>query len=363
VVVLSIAAAMYPSLFLVLLPIPYDSHALHLLYKEENMPKNTNTGPMPELIEIGPSQMQDLSEIFTADGTPKVAYRWFQPDGDEVIRKLKEANKGRTVRGIHACNEEHFSPSCGKFVKPTFDIACDDFIQKSMIDESDRCLYAGFEAVTDMDAVEDIIGMKNMTGLGNYKMNNLFMSNFATQNLASPSHCAPIDSVVIQLVGTKTWIFNSPEQLATVHASPMPTFFNYPMSDDELLAQYKDVKLLVTGPGDVMYFGPAWCHAVVSEAGPNVMFNIRYMAGLRKLWRTLPINLFTKVMLMQLFRRPAKIPQDNVWAFGPIYKALLGFMDCGPSNKTAYLKDSITKFLESVKRPEIDESLRLSRQR
>merc|ERR1712113_151321 len=70
--------------------------------------------------------------------------------------------------------------------------------------------------------------------VGDYKQNSLFASNFPEDVISATFHCAPIDSISLQLIGTKTWFFVSPEELARVQSTPMPTFFPFPMTDEEL---------------------------------------------------------------------------------------------------------------------------------
>jgi hypothetical protein len=189
-------------------------------------------------------------------------------------------------------------------------------------------LYAGFEAITDPQTVNDMTGLDVET-LGDYKQNNLFTSNFPHEILTASTHCAPIDSFTLQLIGTKTWFFVSPEDLAGVDSIPMPTSFPLPITDDDFISKVKNIYVLRQEPGDVMYFGPHWCHAVSTSKGPNLMMNMRY----KNLPKVIggPIKLTVKLLIRRFLsdRGNGLNPQDNKLLYPGIYDALNKWFEGG----------------------------------
>ena len=142
----------------------------------------------------------------------------------------------------------------------------------------------------------------------------------------------------MQLAGTKTWYFVSPDDLADIPSTPMPTFFAFPHTDDELLGKIRHVHVVKQEPGDVVYFGPTWCHSVWTDAGPNVMFNLRY-AHPGKV-RSLPKRLFGNLMMraLKMGGKFGKNPQDNRRLFGKLYDYMNSyFTECGPSKSAEAL--------------------------
>lgn len=180
-----------------------------------------------------------------------------------------------------------------------------------------------------------------MIGL-DYKQNNLFTSNFPHEIFTASMHCAPIDSLALQLIGTKTWIFASPEELNKIPAIPMPTSFFLPMTDDEVLSKMSTLHVVKQGPGDALYFGPHWCHAVSTAKGPNLMLNMRYFAK-KKIFAG-PWELTAKI-LFRLYisvRGTGLNPQDNHLLYPVIYDDLMHYFQnkCGFSHSfdTLYKK-------------------------
>jgi len=201
-------------------------------------------------------------------------------------------------------------------------------------------LYAGFESITDPETLEELLGI-DIAEMGEYRQNNLFASNFPAESIAATLHCAPIDSVSIQLIGTKTWYFVSPEDLAKLWAVPMPTSFNLPMTDDELLNAIPTLHVAIQRPGDAVYFGPNWCHVVSTSAGPNLMFNLRYK-NIQKLKTQGPFSLFAKIVIRMYTRTIGGRPQDNAINYPIIFNDLITYYDdCG-------LSDAWIKITEEV---------------
>jgi hypothetical protein len=284
----------------------------------------------------------NLAEIFHSDGFPTLVKNVLTTDQDKIVNEMTKRNKGRDMRMLSFENHHstpHFSPSCDRRIfslTKSFDEYSTSHLFSNVADNHSY-FYAGFEAITDPETVNDITGL-DVESLGNYKQNNLFTSNFPHEILTATLHCAPIDSFTLQLIGTKTWFFVSPEDLANINSIPMPTSFNLPLTDDELLSKIKNVYILRQEAGDVMYFGPHWCHAVSTSEGPNLMMNMRYFS-FDKIVKG-PIKLTLKIMIRRFLsnRGQGKNPQDNKGLYPGIYDALSNwFDDCGESSYFAAL--------------------------
>merc|ERR1712071_379042 len=133
-------------------------------------------------------------------------------------------------------------------------------------------------------------------------------------------------------MGTKTWYFVSEVDYAKIWNVPIMTLFNLPATDDELLAQVPTLHVVVQRPGDALYFGPNWAHAVATSAGPNLMFNLRFK-NLEKLKNGSKASLF-KLLLRLATRSLPKSQPDNVKNFPMIYKDLRAgyYKECGQSD-------------------------------
>ncbi|KAH8070158.1 hypothetical protein JL721_5383 [Aureococcus anophagefferens] len=299
------------------LPKPVDDVLLRCLYPREKVNTNAGSVHLPHITYARPIALEDgedLSAAFDPRGYPKLLRNVVARDQDAIVAYLAERNAGRTMRMLDYT----------------------EAIESGAPRRLASALYAGFEAITDADAVAEVVGV-DITELGgrDYRLNQLFTSNFANGTASAALHCAPIDSVVVQLVGTKTWYFVAPDDLKDIPATPMPTFFAFPHTDDELVARVRHVHVVKQRPGDVLYFGPSWCHAVWTEPGPNVMFNMRYNAP--HLVKAGPRYLFWKVMariLKNNIRQKSGInPQDNKKFYGRLYEDLMSYYaDCGRSD-------------------------------
>jgi len=318
-------------LFRSLAPRHADYFLVQKLYSRQGTNKGLTRQPLISTILPTPGiDKHNLKEIFHKGGFPTLVKNVLNTDQDKIVTEMTKRNAGRTMRmlSFEKWKSPHFSPSCAMQEMPSTE-SFDDYSTKHLftnVTDNHSYLYAGFEAITDAETVNDITGL-DVQSLGDYKQNNLFTSNFAHEILTAPMHCAPIDSLALQLIGTKTWYFVSPEDLATIHSIPMPTSFPLPITDDELLSKIKNIYVLVQEPGDAMYFGPHWCHAVSTSEGPNLMMNMRYF-NFGKILRG-PVKLSMKILIRQFlsFRGIGKNPQDNRNLFPGIYDALNQWFD------------------------------------
>ena len=325
-------------IFICLLPKYVDGYFVHLFWSKS---KTNNVGPVkvPMITKVPYhyGKVETLDDVFDPEGYPRLVEKFAVVDHDKTVGLLQKMNAGRSMRMLDTgdlYDYPHFSPSCN-YLKADSRILVefDDFAKNhlfSKVASNSTALYAGFESITDPEVLEELLNI-DITTIGNYKQNNLFASNFKKETIAAALHCAPIDSVSIQLIGTKTWYFVSPQDLNKVQSVPMPTAFNLPMTDDELLSALDYIHIVVQKPGDLIYFGPNWCHAVSTSPGPNLMFNLRYFAG-KKLWKG-PKPLSMKIVLRMLFRVIGGRPQDNTSNYPILYDALSNgfYTDCGIS--------------------------------
>lgn len=301
--------------------------------------KNTGVTREPMVSTILPTEgitKDNLQDVFHQSGFPTLVKGVLKTDQDKIVTEMTKRNKGRDMRMLtyETWKSPHFSPSCGALessITKSFDEYSTSHLFTDVADNH-SFYYAGFEAITDAQTVNDMTGL-DVESLGDYKQNNLFTSNFPHEILTATTHCAPIDSFTLQLIGTKTWFFVSPEDLAKVNAIPMPTSFPLPITDDDFISKVNNIYVLRQEPGDVMYFGPHWCHAVSTSKGPNLMMNMRYFS-LPKLSKG-PVKLFLKMMIRRFLspRGAGKNPQENKALYPGIYDALSLWYneDCGES--------------------------------
>jgi len=345
-----IACAMFLNyrmdVFVCLLPKYVDGYFVRLFWSRTKTNENKPIKmPVISHVPYYKIPLESAGDLITDSGYPRLVEKFATVDHDKAVGLLYKENKGRTMRMLETggiADHPHFSPSCGRVSAGTrVDVAFDDFAENHLFKKNAKNhsgLYAGFESITDPETLEELLGI-DIGAMGEYRQNNLFASNFPAESIASTLHCAPIDSVSIQLLGTKTWYFVSPEDLANIWSIPMPTAFNLPMTDDELLNAIPTLHVAIQRPGDAVYFGPNWCHAVSTSPGPNLMFNLRFK-NIPKLKSQSPKSLFIKVAIRMYTRTIGGRPQDNEKNYPIIYNDLITYYnDCGLSD--AWLK--ITK--------------------
>jgi len=349
VALLAYVCTRHLDVIITLCPKYYDAYLVRALYSRKL--KNTGATSLPRVTSIIPSKfsMDNLHEILKTDGYPVLVNNIMNADQDKIVETMIKGNGGRIMRMFDFANWEipHFSSSCAP-IKLSKDGAFDEYATNHLyknVSHNHSTLYAGFESITDVETINLITGL-DIEKLGDYRLNNLFTSNFDREILTAPLHCAPIDSISLQLVGSKTWFFVSPEELVTLQSVPMPTAFTLPHTDDQLLSKLKNVYIVKQGPGDLIYFGPHWCHAVSTSAGPNLMLNMRYNT-FEKLKKG-PLKLLFKLLLRRVLRPFSGRPQDNLLAFPLLYDDLNGYYeDCGVSESFNSIYDYVKSHLNS----------------
>lgn len=339
VAALALVFYLHPDYLIVMIPMYYDGYMVQHLYNStRDTRRNSGVDPKyaPLISHIHPTKIsaENFKDILAPTGYPVLVKKMVPIDPDAIIGKVSVGNQGRPMRMLSFENysEPHFSPSCSVTSVKREEVNFDVFAKAHLfqnVAKNHSHLYAGFEAITDADTIKDITGL-DWKVLGDYKQNNMFTSNLPREIVTAPMHCAPIDSVAIQLLGTKTWFFVSPEDLSGIPNIPMPTAFNLPMTDDELLSKVNKIIVVKQEPGDVLYFGPHWCHVVSTSPGPNLMFNMRYNA-ITKIMKG-PLSLTAKILFRVSTRELGGLPQDNKDKFPVIFMELNKFFSkCGPS--------------------------------
>ena len=339
VAIIGFVVKVYPDFVIVCLPKYVDAYFMRALYERNR--SNTGIISMPTVTTLIPTPNSNhvIQDCLASNGNLVIVKNFLKinetSDRDIMMEKLRKANAGKELRLLNFEHWKipHFSPSCSQGDVSTSNMPFDEYAEKYMIGENANnhtYLYAGFESITSPDDVEDVTGYDWRKELAEYRHNNLFISNFPKDIVTAPLHGAPSDSFSIQLLGTKVWYFVPPEEVASIPTIPMPTAFNLPMTDDELLSKLKNVIIVKQEPGDLVYFGPHWSHVVETYAGPNLMFNLRVKA-LKKM-KEGPFNMFLKALIRFKTRPLAAIPQDNRHIYPLLYSDINSYYpDCGPS--------------------------------
>ncbi len=349
VAVVAYLIKVYPDFIVVCLPKYVDAYFVRALYPRNRT--NTGTTSLPTVTKIIPTPNSDhiVADCLASPGNLVLVKNFLTinetTDRDIMMEKLRKANAGKELRLLNFEHWKipHFSPSCSEGNIKTTSMPFDSYAEKFMLGDAAKnntYLYAGFESITGAGDLEDVTGYDWRKEIADYKHNNLFISNFPKNIVTAPLHGAPVDSFSIQLLGTKVWYFVPPDELASVPNIPMPTAFNLPMTDDELLSKLKNVIVVKQEPGDLVYFGPHWAHVVETYAGPNLMFNVRVDA--KKKLRKGPPSFLFKALIRINTRKLAAIPQENNQIYPMLYSDINSYYpNCGKSEGFEKILDHI----------------------
>ena len=167
--------------------------------------------------------------------------------------------------------------------------------------------YSSFATLTDAPSVKALLENVPITGINFDKVQfeHAFISNFPKKQLVAFLHGNGItDSLAIQFVGKKTWLFFPPEVFRgseMINAmSGVGTIF--PTQSPK---KPYDVYRYNSQPGDILFFGENWAHAVYTHAGPNIMMNFRLLT-LGNFLRQ-PVQWLHTLLLTRLY----KVPQQK----------------------------------------------------
>jgi len=134
--------------------------------------------------------------------------------------------------------------------------------------------YASFASFLSKNSVEKVLG----TIPSHYIADTNFISNFESDVIASPIHSTSyVTSYSAQLVGRKLWIWVSPKSMEEDIGiiSTHTANFHYQGCEASYLSRSQGMHVSVVEEGDLLIFPPLWGHAVLTQAGPNVMLNLR----------------------------------------------------------------------------------------
>lgn len=127
---------------------------------------------------------------------------------------------------------------------------------------SESELFASFVPFLDEAAMADILpGIP----LGRFQADSNFISNFGQDVLSTAMHSASCVSYSFQAIGTKLWIFASPEDMEKMDAVSIPTNVPKGFSEAKYFAMQNNIPYVLVEDGDLMVFPPFWGHAVVSK--------------------------------------------------------------------------------------------------
>lgn len=139
--------------------------------------------------------------------------------------------------------------------------------------KSGKSFFASFVPFLSKEAMKIAL---NSTDADLFKIDTNFVSNFAEDVLATHVHAALVESHSIQLVGSKMWVFFSPDDFETLNPINTPTIWCLSGSEKKYFDSVKGgVPVAVQEAGDYLYFPPMWGHSVITKAGTNVMLNMR----------------------------------------------------------------------------------------
>ncbi|RYG67368.1 hypothetical protein EON64_07595 [archaeon] len=186
--------------------------------------------------------------------------------------------------------------------------------------EQHRAPYASFLTFLKPRTVVDDAGHE----LGDYvsvRADTNFLGNFPRDVMATPIHAAAYpNTYALQYIGTKLWVFMSPEDMERYNPINSPSTLLQTGSEAAFFRDTPAVSISVADPGDLVYFPPHWGHAVVTKAGPNVMFALREPALLSAFLRA-PFRLIEGVV--NLYMTPQDERQFSHKRPNPVQRAFL----------------------------------------
>ncbi len=145
-----------------------------------------------------------------------------------------------------------------------------------MLTDDGKGFHVSFANLTNRDSIQKMWNLLNLPfSLDQTNFEHAFISNLVSDQMTAAFHANPItDSMAVQLVGKKTWLF-----------LPSDTYLRHMKSTfagSALLPKrapppgsHPEVYVITTQPGDVLFFPESWGHAVYTYEGPNLLMNYR----------------------------------------------------------------------------------------
>lgn len=220
----------------------------------------------------------DEVQKITANRYEPILFKNFAPDMKERWEKIRDASLDTPVR-FGDVRVTSFGNAFMKGIEVLGDV---NMTLKEAVERADdpeysktgRSFFASFIPFLTKDAMKIAL---NATNADHIKLDTNFVSNFAEDVLATHVHAALVESHSLQLVGNKMWIFFAPEEFEKLNPINTPTIWVLDGSEKEYFdrLKYSGVPVAVQEPGDYLYFPSLWGHSVITQAGTNVMLNMR----------------------------------------------------------------------------------------
>ena len=150
--------------------------------------------------------------------------------------------------------------------------------QDSKRAEQGKSFFASFVPFLSRNGIQIAV---NSTSVSEIKLDTNFVSNFSDDVLATHIHFPSVNSFAMQLVGNKFWYFMPTNEFESYDPINTPTPWLLGGSEKMHFEKYGGISFAVTEPGDMLYFPPMSAHAVVTQKGPNVMFNLRQLSPIK----------------------------------------------------------------------------------
>jgi len=205
-----------------------------------------------------------------------------------------------------------------------------------IMENEDRSVYTGFQSPFENEEMNEMLGFNDMSEyvyIPRFYAYSFFFAKLAHAQMTAGIHCAPVESAAFQVMGKKTWLFWEPHHFAkNVPHMTFQGWFTKEQTDDELQAKLGRAFVMETEPGDYLYFGSGWCHAVLSEEGYGLLFTIRYFPDRFKFTK-LPWSFLFQFFARRWFRGLMNRSRDCHEVYGTMCKYFTdgGNMDCGKS--------------------------------
>ena len=145
-----------------------------------------------------------------------------------------------------------------------------------MLTDEGRGYHVSFANLTNRDTIKKMWDlMKLPFQLEQTVFEHAFISNLISDQITAGFHANPItDSMAVQLVGKKTWLFLPSDTYLRLMRSTFAGSALLPKQAPPL-GSHPEVYVITTQPGDVMFFPESWGHAVYTYEGPNLLMNYR----------------------------------------------------------------------------------------
>ena len=136
--------------------------------------------------------------------------------------------------------------------------------------------HASFANLTNRDAIKNIWNSLNLPfSVDSTRFEHAFISNLEKDTITAAIHANPMtDSMGLQLVGKKSWLFWPSDTYLTLMKSTFAGSALFPKQAPPP-GSSPDVYVYTSEPGDILFFPESWGHSVYTYEGPNLLVNFR----------------------------------------------------------------------------------------